>query len=112
MPQRFQADTLTMGLSPLMPYLSSLISAQGLLSSSGLWFTASCTSPAQHAQPPASPSEGSAVPLEWEARQEDALNGRRRLWVHTQSKVSLNHTLGEGQMAPLSLQCLSPASLL
>lgn len=83
-----------MGLSPLMPYLSSLISAQGLLSSSGPWFSAACTSLPQDAQPPASHSGGSDVALEWEALQEDALNSTRRLWVHTRAKVSLNHSLG------------------
>lgn len=75
----FQDYTLIIGLSPLMPYLSSLIPVQGLLSFSGLQFTAACTSLPQDAQPPARTSEGSDVALEWEALQEDALNCRRRL---------------------------------
>lgn len=83
-----------MVISPLMPYFSSPTSAQGLLGSSGLWCTPACTSLPQDAEPPASPSEGSDVALERVALQEDALNGRRRLWAHAQAEVSLNHTLG------------------
>lgn len=77
-----------------MPHFSSLISVKGLLGSSGLWSTLAYTSLPQDAQPPASASKGSNVALEQVALQEDALNGRRRLWVHRQAEVSLNHTLG------------------